>query len=129
MKDITKEALEEMEAKLSMSQQYGHAPKNFGKSDEKFEQYISSKRSILPCTDDGNPLYGFYNGRHVHASLLFGDFCARMPKKMLGQFIRGTREGRFKFYLYYIDCDTYEYIVDTKIDRMGNLIETTPLGV
>jgi hypothetical protein len=114
MKNVMDIVLKELDNTLSRSQNYGFAPKVFAKSDEKFEQYLLSHRSIIPCTYDKNPHYGFYNGRHCHASVLYGDFCSRLPKKMKGQFIRGIREGRFVFYTEYFDTETHEYIIDTK---------------
>ncbi len=114
MKNITNTILEELSNTLTRGQVYGSAPKVFAKSDDKFEQRLSIHRSILPCTYDGNPHWGFYNGRHVHASALYGDFCSRLPKRMLGQFIRGIREGRFVFYIEYFDSEMHEYIVDTQ---------------
>lgn len=114
MENITNKVIEELNATLERSQNYGCAPKVFSNSDEKFENYLLNHGSILPCTHDGQPHWGFYNGRFVHASALYGDFCSHLPKKMKGQFIKGLRNGRFVFYIEYFGSKAHEYIVDTR---------------
>jgi hypothetical protein len=114
MIETTDFVISEMEASLSKSQAYGSAPKVFPKSDEKFENEMYCKRTLVPFSPDGKTgYYGFFNGNSVHASLLYGEFCGRLSRRIHGQFIRATKEKRFKFFKEIIFGVEYEYIIDT----------------